>query len=168
MPHAHDPHAHERFDRLAHETFEVSIMLKGAFALLEMASGVLLWLVGPTLVLHVVARINQWHPGDSTDWIADALQHLARGFSVQAEHFFAIYLIAHGVVKLALVVGLFRQKRWAYPTSIVVMALFVVYQLWRFSLTHGIGLLALSAFDSFLVVLIWREWRRLRPPARPS
>ena len=83
---------------------------------------------------------------------------------MQAEQFFAVYLMAHGVVKLSLVLGLFRRKRWAYPTSIAVMSMFVVYQLWRFHLTHGVGLLALSVFDSVLVALIWREWRRL--PAR--
>jgi uncharacterized membrane protein len=149
--------SHERFDRLAHETFEGAILLKGAFAVLEAAAGLLLWLVGPTPILHLLAL----YPADHSDWLATTLLHVARGFSVQAEQFFAIYLMAHGLVKLALVLGLFRRKAWAYPTSIVVMAMFVVYQMWRFHLTHGVGLLALSIFDSVLVALIWREWRRL-------
>lgn len=151
----------ERFERLAHETFEGAILLKGGFAVLEATAGLLLWLIGPTPILHLIARINAVRPGDGTDWLATTLLRMAEGFSVQAEHFFAVYLVAHGVVKLSLVLGLFRRKRWAYPTSIVVMSLFVVYQMWRFSLTHGVGLLALSVFDAFLVVLIWREWRRL-------
>lgn len=153
--------AHERFERLAHETFEGAILLKGLFAVLEASAGLLLWLIGPTPILRLIAWINAVRPGDGTDWLATTLLRMAEGFSVQAEHFFAVYLVAHGMVKLTLVLGLFRRKRWAYPTSIVVMSLFVVYQMWRFSLTHGIGLLALSVFDAFLVVLIWREWRRL-------
>lgn len=153
--------SHERLDRLAHETFEGAILLKGLFAVLEASAGLLLWLIGPTPVLHLIGWINAVHPGERSDWLAATLLKLAEGFSVQAEHFFAVYLIAHGVVKLSLVFGLFRRKRWAYPTSIVVMSLFVVYQMWRFSLTHGVGLLALSVFDSVLVALIWREWRRL-------
>lgn len=158
-----EPHheAHERLDRLAHETFEGAILLKGLFAVLEASAGLLLWLIGPTPVLRLIGWVNSFHPGDGTDWIGTMLLKLAEGFSMQAEHFFAVYLIAHGAVKLSLVLGLFRRKRWAYPTSIVVMSLFVVYQMWRFSLTHGVGLLALSVFDSVLVALIWREWRRL-------
>ena len=162
---AHGPDAsHERFDRLAHETFEGAILLKGIFAVLEAAAGFLLWLTGPTPILHLVARISELRLGDHSDWLAATLLHAAESFSVQAEHFFAVYLMAHGLVKLSLVLGLFRRKRWAYPTSIAVMSMFVVYQLWRFHLTHGVGLLALSVFDSVLVALIWREWRRL--PAR--
>ena len=154
--------AHERFDRLAHETFEGAILLKGAFAVLEAGAGIVLWLVGPTPILHLLAL----YPADHSDWLAATLLHAARGFSMQAEQFFAVYLMAHGVVKLALVLGLFRRRRWAYPTSIVVMAMFVAYQMWRFTLTHGVGLLALSVFDTLLVALIWREWRRL--PVRHS
>lgn len=156
--------AHERFDRLAHETFEGAILLKGGFAVLEASAGLLLWLVGPTPILHLIARINAVRLGDHTDWLVTTLLHAAQSFSVQAEQFFAIYLFAHGMVKLTLVLGLFRRKPWAYPTSIVVMSMFVAYQMWRFSMTQGLGLLALSIFDSVLVALIWREWRRL--PAR--
>lgn len=155
--------AHDRLDRLAHETFEGAILLKGIFAVLEAGSGLLLWLIGPTPILHLIARINAVRPGDHSDWLARTLLHAAQSFSVQAEQFFAVYLIAHGLVKLTLVLGLFRRKRWAYPTSIVVMAMFVVYQMWRFSLTDSLGLLALSVFDTILVALIWREWRRLPP-----
>ncbi|MFT3974216.1 MAG: DUF2127 domain-containing protein [Amaricoccus sp.] len=158
-----DQEAHERFERLAHETFEGAILLKGAFALLEASAGLLLWLIGPTPILRLIARINAVRPGDHTDWLATTLLHAAQSFSVQAEKFFAVYLFAHGMVKLSLVLGLFRRKRWAYPTSIVVMSMFVAYQMWRFSLTFGLGLLALSIFDSILVALIWREWRRLPP-----
>ena len=148
----------ERFERLAHETFEGAILLKGAFAVLEALAGLLLWFIGPTPILHLIARINAVRPGD---WLLTTLLHAAQGFSLHAEQFFAIYLIAHGVVKLALVLGLFLQKRWAYPASIAVMSLFVVYQMWRFSMTYGLGLLALSIFDTILIALIWREWRRL-------
>jgi len=64
-------------------------------------------------------------------------------------------------VKIALVAGLLSGARWAYPTSLVVMAMFVVYQLYRFSFTHGLALLVLTVFDLFVIALIWREWRRL-------
>jgi uncharacterized membrane protein len=70
--------------------------------------------------------------------------------------------LSHGVVKLLLVVGLLRGKLWSYPASLVAMALFIAYQLYRFSITHGLGLIALTVFDIAMIWLIWHEWRVVR------
>jgi uncharacterized membrane protein len=70
--------------------------------------------------------------------------------------------VSHGVVKLALVVGLLRNKLWAYPASLIALGLFIVYQLYRYSYTHGIGLIVLTAFDVFVMWLIWHEYRLVR------
>jgi uncharacterized membrane protein len=149
-------------DRLLHQTFEVSILLKGAFAVLEAAGGVLLWLIGPTTIVAVVTWLTQAEVGeDPQDLIARTLLHWAQGFSIEAEHFYAAYLLAHGLVKIALVAGLLSGARWAYPTSLLVMAMFVAYQSYRFSFTHSPGLLVLTVFDLFVIALIWREWRRV-------
>ena len=83
-------------------------------------------------------------------------------FSVQTQDFYAFYLLSHGVVKLALVVGLLMNRLWAYPASLGVMTLFIAYQLYRFSYTHGVGLIALTVFDLFVIALIWHEYRLIR------
>jgi len=57
---------------------------------------------------------------------------------------------------------LLRNKLWAYPVSLVVLGLFIVYQLYRFSYTHGFGLIVLTVFDVFVMGLIWREYRLVR------
>ncbi|MFO1142343.1 MAG: DUF2127 domain-containing protein [Amaricoccus sp.] len=151
-----------RSDRLLHQTFEASILLKGAFALLEAAGGLLLWLIGPSTILGLVTLVTRQELGeDPKDWVATTLLHWAQGFSIATQHFYAIYLLSHGLVKLVLVAGLLRSARWAYPASLVVMTLFVLYQLYRFSFTHDPGLILLTAFDLFVIALIWREWRRV-------
>ena len=88
-----------------------------------------------------------------------ALCAWAQDFSVATQHFYAFYLLSHGVVKLLLVAGLLRDKLWAYPASPVAMTLFIAYQLYRYSYTHGIGLLALTVFDLVVIWLVWHEWR---------
>lgn len=45
---------------------------------------------------------------DRHDVVATSLMHWAQGFSVQSEHFYAFYLLSHGIVKLFLVAGLIR------------------------------------------------------------
>jgi uncharacterized membrane protein len=93
---------------------------------------------------------------------------MAQDFSVESKHFYAFYLLSHGLVKLLLVIGLLRGKFWSYPASLIVLGLFIVYQLYRFSFTHGIGLLLLTLFDVLVMVLIWHEYRLVRrhPPVR--
>ena len=65
-------------------------------------------------------------------------------------------------MKVFLVVGLLRNKLWAYPASLVVLSLFIVYQLYRYSYTHGIGLIILTIFDVFVIAMIWHEYRLVR------
>ena len=78
------------------------------------------------------------------------------------QHFYALYLLSHGIVKCALVVGLLREKLWAYPASIAVFGAFIAYQLYRYSYTHEIALIALSIFDLFVISLAIHEYRLLR------
>lgn len=114
------------------------------------------------MILNLASRVTRQELSeDPQDWVATTLLHWAQGFSIATQHFYAIYLLSHGLVKLILVAGLLRGARWAYPTSLVVMALFVLYQLYRFSFTHDVGLILLTAFDLFVIALIWREWRRV-------
>ena len=75
--------------------------------------------------------------------------------------------MAHGVVKVALVVALLLNKMWAYPWMIVVLLVFIGYQLYRIALSPTAGLIALTLFDVVIVVLTWREYgqQRLRRDA---
>jgi uncharacterized membrane protein len=63
---------------------------------------------------------------------------------------------------LALVIGLLMNRLWAYPASLAVLGLFIAYQLYRYSYTHGFGLIVLTVFDIFVIGLIWHEYRLIR------
>jgi len=99
---------------------------------------------------------------DPNDFVAAHLLSLAQNFTVSTQRFYAFYLLSHGVIKVFLVICLLRNKLWAYPVSLVVLGLFVVYQLYRFSYTHGFGLIVLTVFDVFVMGLIWHEYRLVR------
>ena len=99
---------------------------------------------------------------DPSDVLGTYLLNLAQNFTVSTQHFYAFYLLSHGVVKAFLVVGLLRNKLWAYPASLVALGLFIVYQLYRFSYTHGAGLIVLTVFDLFVIWLIWHVYRLVR------
>lgn len=88
---------------------------------------------------------------------------MASHFSIASKEFYAFYLLSHGLIKLLLVAGLLRGKLWSYPASLAALGAFMIYQVYRYSYTHSPGLLILTVFDAVVMVLIWHEWRVMRP-----
>ncbi|MFD1880384.1 DUF2127 domain-containing protein [Paracoccus pacificus] len=154
--------------KLIHRAFEVSLLLKGLFALAETISGIGLMLPAPGTILNWARWVTHAELSeDPSDRISAFLLRHAQNFSIETQHFWAWYLIGHGVLKLAVVLALFRGYSWAYPAGIVVMAGFIVWQTQHWMQTHSPMLLAFTAFDVVVVWLIWREWRNL-PPQEPA
>jgi uncharacterized membrane protein len=146
-----------------HRIFEVSVLLKGAHAVIECIGGLALALASTTRIVGWVNKLTQDELiEDPNDFIATHLLSMAQEFSVDTKNFYAFYLLSHGIVKLALVVGLLRNKLWSYPASLVVLELFIIYQIYRFYYTQSVGLVVLTVFDVFVMVLIWNEYRLMR------
>jgi len=150
-------------EKRIHEIFQASILLKGAHALVECAGGLALAVTSTDAIRAWVDRFTQEELiQDPHDFVASHLLAWAQGFSVQTQDFYAFYLLSHGIVKLALVTGLLREKLWAYPASLGVLGLFIAYQLYRYSYTHGVGLIVLTVFDLIVIALIWHEYQLIR------
>ncbi|HWI00983.1 MAG TPA: DUF2127 domain-containing protein, partial [Propionibacteriaceae bacterium] len=99
---------------------------------------------------------------DPHDLIATRLLHSANGLTGDALRFGAIYLLAHGAVKVVLVVALLLDKLWAYPWMIGFLGVFIGYQLYRIAWHPSAGLIALTIFDALVLGLTAREYRRQR------
>jgi uncharacterized membrane protein len=150
-------------ERRIHQIFKISVLLKAVHALIECIGGLALALVGTSAITRLVNALTQEELlEDPNDFVAAHLLSLAQNFTVSTQRFYAFYLLSHGVIKAFLVIGLLRNKLWAYPVSLVVLGLFIVYQLYRFSYTHGFGLIVLTVFDVFVIGLIWHEYRLVR------
>ena len=54
------------------------------------------------------------------------------------------------------------SRYFGYPASLVVLGLFIAYQLYRYSYTHGLGLIVLTVFDLIVIAFIWHEYRLIR------
>ena len=155
-------------EKRIHLIFEISVLLKGAHALVEFAGGLALALIDANWIKSTVNAMTQDElVEDPHDFLATHLMDFAQSFTVSAEHFYAFYLMSHGLVKLALVAGLLRNKLWAYPAALVALALFIVYQVYRYSYTQSTGLIVLTVFDLFFMWLIWHEYRLRRGPGQP-
>src|SRR5215469_7180805 len=125
---------------LLRRTFQTGIALKGLDGALEAAAGVLL-AVDPELLSRFGLRL--WateivRPGRLSAYLAHASERL----TYISPKFAAMYLLLH-----VLVIALWMNKLWAYPLAILVFAAFVVYQSFRFTHTHSLGLVLLTIFD---------------------
>lgn len=148
----------ERRERGIHEAFEISIVLKGVGAFLETVLGALL-LYSNGVIDVVRALVANELLDDPDGFLATHFSTLLAP-SPETQHFGGLYLLSHGVVKLVLVIGLLRDKLWAYPASLAVFALFIVYQTDRYFQTHSPWLLLLTVVDLVVMWLVWHEYRR--------
>ncbi len=143
--------------------FAVGIIGKGLNGVAELIGGLLLLFVTPTQIRQLAASWTYTELSeDPHDLIATYLLHTSSGLTGSAVLFGAVYLLAHGVVKVVLVVALLMNKIWAYPWMIVVLLLFIGYQIYRIVLSPTGGLVALTIFDVIIVALTWREYQQQR------
>lgn len=150
-------------EKRVHQIFAVSVSLKGLHALIEIIGGLALYLTRTETIIGWINRVSQGElTEDPHDWIASHIARFGQTFSVEQHHFYAFYLLSHGIIKGALVIGLLKEKLWAFPASFLVFGLFIAYQLYRYSFTHDAGLIVLSIFDLFVIVLAVHEYRLLR------
>ncbi|MCU6481236.1 putative membrane protein [Arthrobacter silviterrae] len=143
--------------------FAIGIILKGLDGVLELVGGAFLLFVAPAQINQLAILVTQPElTDDPNDFIANHILQGASGLTNHVVFFTALYLLAHGVVKVVLVTALLLDKLWAYPWMIGVLVIFILYQFYQLSVTPSLGLVALTVFDILIVVLTWHEYGRHR------
>jgi uncharacterized membrane protein len=148
-----------------HLLFRWSVFLKGIHAIIEIVGGTLFLILAhvPNSLPDLIASFSQEALiSDKDDIVSRFLFDVAHQLSVSSELFAGYYLLSHGLVKIILVIALLKNKLWAYPWSLGVLGVFILYQLYRFTFTHALGLILLTIFDLFVMWLIWKEYRIVR------
>jgi uncharacterized membrane protein len=145
---------------ILHDSFRVGITLKGLDGLLETLAGLLLLIARPELLANIVQSIgNSNWLWDVNGYVAEHLLMASERLSSGGKVFAAAFLLAHGLAKVILVVGLWFDKMWAYPLLMGVTSAFIVFQMHRYERTHSVTMLVISAFDALVIFLTWREYR---------
>jgi uncharacterized membrane protein len=150
-------------DRTVHILFKISVIGKAIDGVLEVIGGVILFFVSPNQINVLLRRVTQHELSeDPHDLLAGLLVRSLQHVSSDTEVFAAFFLLWHGVVKVGLVVGLLRKYLWVYPTAIAAFGVFLAYQIYRYSHTGSVWLLALSILDVLVICLTGAEYKRLR------
>ena len=154
--------------RTIDRVFTAGVILKAIDGLLEVAGGILFAAVDPrtlnAAVRFLTANELSEDPGDV---VANAIRRMSAHLTSDMAAFAAVYLVAHGMVKLLLAAGLLRRRAWAFPTALVVLGAFVVYQSYRFAIGRSLALAVLTVADLVVIWAVWREFRLIRQ-ARPA
>ena len=147
---------------LLHWLFRIGIAFKGLDGLAELVVGFLFVFFSPDALSDFVDRntraVLQW---DADNLAAHSLRHSFAQLSAGGKLFVAIYLLGHGAVKLLMVVGLLREKRWVFPVAIVVLLGFIGFQIYHLCGHYSIGLVVFTLLDAVIVALVWIEYRSL-------
>jgi uncharacterized membrane protein len=150
-------------ERGLHDLFEIGIILKGIDGTLELIGGAFLWLVSPgTLNAIVLSLFHSELTEDPKDWFVNLLLHTTQNLTAQFQNYAGILLIAHGAVKIFLIIGLLRGKLWAYPAAIIVFIIFIVSQLYQLSLAYSLLIWVITIVDVLVVLLIAHEYREVK------
>lgn len=152
-------------------TFKVGLAQKAADGVIEIIAGVLLLLlISPSSIERIARAVTAHELGeDPHDRLSHYILHTTEHLSSGTTLFGAIYLLSHGISKVALIALVLRDKLWAYPWLIALLGAFILYQLYVIIfLKFSWGLTALTVFDLFLVWLTWREYQAKRGHTLPT
>src|SRR5438105_2425879 len=107
-------------EALLHKTFELSLLAKALFAVVEIVGGILVYFVSQQFLYDLAATVTQSElTEDASDFVANYLIQVAQDFSLNTIHFTSFYLVSHGVIKLFLIVALLQKRLWAYPLAVL-------------------------------------------------
>ncbi|WP_442576945.1 DUF2127 domain-containing protein [Microbacterium sp. F51-2R] len=150
-------------ERVLDLVFLLGVLFKGIDGAFELVAGVALLFLSP-VQLQDVARSLTAHElaQDPHDLLANLLLAGAGSLDPASATFLALYLLLHGVVKLAIVAALLLGSRRIYPWAIGALTLFLVYQVYELVVAPSVFVLVLTLFDAVIIALTWREWRHGR------
>jgi uncharacterized membrane protein len=144
--------------------YYIGVSVKGVDGLLELLLGLAL-LVVPSLP-HTVLESAASKASSSTAPIGQFISNYLEGLDGTLSHWgtalVIAYLVAHGAIKVLLVVCLLLRLHRVYPAAIAVLAAFLAYEVYLFCAGPGVTLGLFIVLDAVIIYLVIREYRELK------
>ncbi len=131
--------------------FLITVLMNGLIAAGDIAIGFFFLFEG-----QIGALVSAYHYA-----FADSLSTVMVHLAAQNQAMGMLYFFSHGIVKLFLVWGLLTKRLWAYPSAIVFLSGFGIYQAVTLFLSFSWFTLLLFAVNGITVFFIAREYRSL-------
>ncbi len=162
-------HEHRQPHHRASRLFQAGVALKGLQGLIEAAGGAVLLVADNAAVRHLIQVVTQVELNHNPrEALAAYVLKLGQELSLGTQHFYALYFMAHGLVKLFLVAALLRDRPWSYPAALAMLSLFVLYQFVRLAGDWSWTLALLTGIDLVVIGLIYWQYRTERRERAPA
>ena len=122
----------------------------------------LLKLVGIPLITIVETVMRRELVDDPGDTLFNTVHHLLQLHPFTITYFLSAYMIFWGVTDIFLSIALLKHQLWAFPASLVLIAVFAVYEIYRFTHTHSLILLGIIGVDIFIFFAIQNEYKQIK------
>lgn len=142
-----------------HKLFLATVAINGVIAILDIGAG--FFFISQSIVYPFLATLIA--QGGIVGRLADFIVSM----SGRVQAIGAFYFFSHGIVKLFLVWGLWKEKLWAYPVAIAFLTLFSVYQIYELLLHYSGILFAFLIFNTVVIFLVIKEYRYVVSITRP-
>jgi uncharacterized membrane protein len=160
LPHRLCARTVPRPNRFFHLAYVATIAFKGVDGALET-------LLGAAIALSGGARFHAWLLAFAAPELTEpdnGFVHLLRAGAAQllgsSAGFLVIYLLAHGLLKLALALVLLTGRgRWVYPVASVILLAFLAFMSWHLAEHWSNWVFAFAMFDLATLLLVLNEWR---------
>jgi uncharacterized membrane protein len=145
------------------QVLRISLLLKGIYCFLELSAGTILLFISSSQIYNFIHDLFQHELlEDPHDFVANFILNSVGKIPSTIKLFIALYLLINGVIKLGLVLALWKEKLIAYPISIIFFSLFVIYQIYRYILTPSWILIVLTILDLIIILFCYKEYRILK------
>ncbi len=146
---------------ILHQLFRFGLLIKGITGILGLLSGIIILITKSNFLLNILQTVLEKELlHDPQDYVANQIYTLTQQISQGALYLIAIYLIIHGIINLIIFIGLWWNKKWAYPASTIILSLFILYQLGKFARTHSISILIFIIIDLGILFLLHSEYKK--------
>lgn len=140
--------------------FYIGLAAKGLNGLFECIGAYFLFIlkqewIDKFMTSVVIPELRQ----DPSDKIMNYFYNLGHTLSIDSQRSVAVYMMLHGAIKLIFICLLFKKVLWAFPASVAVFGLLLMYEIYKFIHLHSFLLLVLIAIDiAFVGVIILEYW----------
>ncbi|MDB5265590.1 MAG: hypothetical protein JWM39_303 [Parcubacteria group bacterium] len=143
-------------EKMIYEGFLITILLKGAISIIEVLSGIAILFVPSAKIYELASALITNLPLGS---IGAELLDQVGSYTPDTLLFVAGYLFIRGIVKAVLISALLLNKLWAYPSLLLVMGGFVLYQIYQILNGDSIIVIGITVFDLIVMYFVWREYQ---------
>lgn len=135
------------------------------YGLLRLILGIsLVHLVGKEISEYIYMLMSHEITGRTGDMILEQVYDLFEIHDVTITYFIAGYFIFWGTLDVILSLSLLHRIRVAFPITMGLIVLFILYSSYRFTYTHSDMLLTIIIADIIILYLVNREYKKLDTP----